>query len=72
MHVSTLKKLALGGGATLALLGPFILGGVSMGYLSAAPPATPGTPTTVVQNEEPETNEPNEVAPDPATVEEHR
>ncbi len=57
MHTLKPKKLILGSGATAALLGAFLMGGVALNHASAAPPATPGTPTTVVQSEAPDTTE---------------
>lgn len=62
------KKLIVGSGLTAALLGTFLLGGVTLNHASAAPPATPGTPTTIVQGEQPNANEANEPAPDPTQV----
>lgn len=55
MSILSPKKLALGSGATAALLGAFLLGGVALNQANAAPPATPGTPavTTTEQNEPP-------------------
>jgi len=55
MYTLKPKKLILGSGATAALLGAFLMGGVALNHASAAPPATPGTPTTVVQAEAPDT-----------------
>jgi len=57
MYTLKPKKLILGSGATAALLGTFLMGGVALNHASAAPPATPGTPTTVVQGEAPDTTE---------------
>ncbi len=57
MYTLKPKKLILGSGATAALLGAFLMGGVALNHASAAPPATPGTPTTVVQGEAPDTTE---------------
>lgn len=68
MHFPTPKKLIAGGGLTAALLGAFLMGGVALHQVSAASPATPGTPTTVVQGESPDTNEASEPAPDPTLV----
>jgi hypothetical protein len=68
MHFPTPKKLIAGGGLTAALLGAFLMGGVALHQVGAAPPATPGTPTTVVRGEPPETNEASEPALNPAQV----
>jgi len=68
MTFPTPKKLIAGSGLTAALLGAFLMGGVALNRVSAAPPATPGTPTTVVQGEPPANNEANEPALNPAQV----
>jgi len=57
MYTLKPKQLILGSGATAALFGAFLMGGVALNHASAAPPATPGTPTTVVQGEAPDTTE---------------
>ncbi len=57
MYTLKPKKLIVGSGATAALLGAFLMGGVALNHASAAPPATPGTPTAVVQGEAPDTTE---------------
>lgn len=68
MHFPTPKKLIAGSGLTAALLGAFLMGGVALNQASAAPPATPGTPTAIVQGEQLDTNEASEPALDPALV----
>ncbi len=68
MHSPNPKKLIVGSGLTAALLGAFLMGGVALNHASAAPPATPGTPTTIVQGEQPDTNEAAEPALNPAQV----
>ena len=68
MDFTTPKKLIAGSGLTAALLGAFLMGGVALNQASAAPPATTGTPTAVVQGEQPGTNEASEPALDPALV----
>ncbi len=68
MYTLKPKKLIVGSGVTAALLGAFLMGGVALNHASAAPPATPGTPTTVVQAEAPDTTEAAEPALDPAQV----
>lgn len=47
MHFPNPKKLAVGSGATAALLGAFLMGGVALNHVSAAPLAQ-ATPSTVV------------------------
>lgn len=47
MHSSNPKKLAIGSGATAALLGAFLMGGVALNHVSAAP-LTAATPSAVV------------------------
>jgi uncharacterized membrane protein YkoI len=68
MYTLKPKKLILGSGATAALLGAFLMGGVALNHASAAPPATPGMPTTVVQGETPDTTEATDPAINPAQV----
>lgn len=48
MDTTRRKKRALAGGITAKLLGAFLLGGIALGnagWVSAAPPSTPGTPS---------------------------
>jgi len=68
--MSTLKpkKFAIGSGATAALLGAFLMGGVALNHASAAPLATPGTPTTVVPGEAPDTTEAADTTEAPDTT----
>lgn len=47
MHSSNPKKLAIGSGATAALLGAFLMGGVALNHVGAAP-LTAATPSAVV------------------------
>ena len=68
MYTLKPKKIIAGSGATAALLGAFLMGGVALNHASAAPPATPGTPTTVVQGETPDTTEATDPALNPAQV----
>jgi hypothetical protein len=62
------KKLIAGSGLTAALLGAFLMGGVALNHTSAAPPATPGTPTAVVPGEAADANEATEATLNPAQV----
>ncbi len=68
--MSTLKpkKFIIGSGATAALLGAFLMGGVALNHASAAPLATPGTPTTIVQGEAPDTTEAADATEAPDTT----
>lgn len=68
MHFTTPKKLAMGSGATAALLGAFLMGGVALNHVSAAPLATPGTPAITAPSEAPNLNEANEPTLNPAQV----
>jgi len=66
MHFTIPKKLIAGSGLTAALLGAFLMGGVTLNHASAAPPATPGTAVVATPSEAPNPNEANEPARDPA------
>jgi len=68
MYTLKPKKFIVGSGATAALLGAFLMGGVALNHASAAPPATPGTPTTVVQGEAPDSTEAADATEAPDTT----